>query len=178
MGDIPIDSLMCQETFCLIITSVIIQWCHLDIAHIGRFVSRSRHLKHWTFSSHFLLLCFNILNTNIIWAISFVISWCVNRHCDYYTTSNISVCHLEIGHFGRFVNMQKYLKHCILYQSFLTIIFFSHVKLWQDVYLHTNCLATLANMAPHAHRLSAYASQRLVSLFDMLSRKYVYVIYW
>ena len=28
-------------------------------------------------------------------------------------------------------------------------------------------------MAPHAHRLSAYASQRLVSLFDMLSRKYV-----
>ncbi|WJX15688.1 hypothetical protein P8452_05799 [Trifolium repens] len=27
-------------------------------------------------------------------------------------------------------------------------------------------------MAPHVHRLSAYASQRLVSLFDMLSRKY------
>jgi hypothetical protein len=42
----------------------------------------------------------------------------------------------------------------------------------QDVYLHTNCLAILANMAPHLHRLSAYASQRLVSLFDMLSRKY------
>ncbi|CAA0823037.1 Unknown protein [Striga hermonthica] len=42
----------------------------------------------------------------------------------------------------------------------------------RDVYLHTNCLATLANMAPHAHRLSSYASQRLVSLFDMLSRKY------
>lgn len=42
----------------------------------------------------------------------------------------------------------------------------------QDVYLHTNCLATLANMAPHVHRLSAYASQRLVSLFYMLSRKY------
>ena len=41
----------------------------------------------------------------------------------------------------------------------------------QDVYLHTTCLATLANMAPHAHRLSAYASQRLVSLFYMLSRK-------
>ncbi|CAN6439611.1 unnamed protein product [Victoria cruziana] len=43
----------------------------------------------------------------------------------------------------------------------------------RDVYLHTNCLATLANMAPHVHRLSAYASQRLVSLFDMLSRKYM-----
>ncbi|KAK6117208.1 hypothetical protein DH2020_049087 [Rehmannia glutinosa] len=41
-----------------------------------------------------------------------------------------------------------------------------------DVYLHTNCLATLANMAPHVHRLSSYASQQLVSLFDMLSRKY------
>ncbi|RXI09744.1 hypothetical protein DVH24_025631 [Malus domestica] len=41
-----------------------------------------------------------------------------------------------------------------------------------DVYLHTTCLATLVNMAPHVHRLSAYASQRLVSLFDMLSRKY------
>ncbi|KAM6545507.1 hypothetical protein CsatB_026243 [Cannabis sativa] len=42
----------------------------------------------------------------------------------------------------------------------------------RDVYLHTTCLATLANMAPHVHRLSSYASQRLVSLFDMLSRKY------
>ncbi|KAL2948696.1 hypothetical protein AAZX31_20G138400 [Glycine max] len=41
----------------------------------------------------------------------------------------------------------------------------------RDVYLQTTCLATLANMAPHVHRLSAYASQRLVSLFDMLSRK-------
>ncbi|XP_061337105.1 uncharacterized protein LOC133284132 isoform X2 [Gastrolobium bilobum] len=42
----------------------------------------------------------------------------------------------------------------------------------RDVYLHTTCLATLANMAPHVHRLSAYAAQRLVSLFYMLSRKY------
>ncbi|KAH7522247.1 hypothetical protein FEM48_Zijuj07G0118200 [Ziziphus jujuba var. spinosa] len=42
----------------------------------------------------------------------------------------------------------------------------------RDVYLHTTCLATLANMAPHVYRLSAYASQRLVSLFNMLSRKY------
>eukprot|EP00271_Cylindrocystis_brebissonii_P005392 TRINITY_DN17402_c0_g1_i1.p1 TRINITY_DN17402_c0_g1~~TRINITY_DN17402_c0_g1_i1.p1 ORF type:complete len:727 (+),score=106.70 TRINITY_DN17402_c0_g1_i1:575-2755(+) len=43
----------------------------------------------------------------------------------------------------------------------------------RDVYLHTNCLATLANMAPHVHQLNAYASQRLVSLFQMLARKYV-----
>eukprot|EP00245_Coleochaete_scutata_P002264 TRINITY_DN1297_c0_g2_i1.p1 TRINITY_DN1297_c0_g2~~TRINITY_DN1297_c0_g2_i1.p1 ORF type:complete len:518 (+),score=93.00 TRINITY_DN1297_c0_g2_i1:66-1556(+) len=42
----------------------------------------------------------------------------------------------------------------------------------RDVYLHTNCLATLANMAPHVHQLNAYASQRLVSLFDMLAKKY------
>ncbi|KAK1395267.1 Dymeclin [Heracleum sosnowskyi] len=42
----------------------------------------------------------------------------------------------------------------------------------RDVYLHTNCLAILANMAPHVHHLSAYASQQLVSLFDMLSRRY------
>lgn len=43
----------------------------------------------------------------------------------------------------------------------------------RDVYLHTNCLATLSNMAPHVHKLNAYAAQRLVSLFDMLSRKYI-----
>ncbi|CAI7879479.1 unnamed protein product [Closterium sp. NIES-53] len=42
----------------------------------------------------------------------------------------------------------------------------------RDIYLHTNCLATLANMAPHAHHLNAYASQRLISLFHMLARKY------
>ncbi|XP_076960317.1 uncharacterized protein LOC143636638 [Bidens hawaiensis] len=42
----------------------------------------------------------------------------------------------------------------------------------RDVYLHTNCLAALANMAPHVHRLSSYASQRLVSLFEILARKY------
>lgn len=46
----------------------------------------------------------------------------------------------------------------------------------QDVYLHTNCLAALANMAPHVHRLDAYASQRLVSLFHMLSRKYIFLL--
>lgn len=44
--------------------------------------------------------------------------------------------------------------------------------LLQDVYLHTNCLATLSNMAPYARGLNAYAAQRLVSLLDMLFRKY------
>ncbi|GBG64367.1 hypothetical protein CBR_g41568 [Chara braunii] len=43
----------------------------------------------------------------------------------------------------------------------------------RDVYLHTNCLATLANMAPYVQQLNSYAAQRLISLFDMLSRKYM-----
>jgi len=39
------------------------------------------------------------------------------------------------------------------------------------VYLHTNTLAALANLAPHMHSLSSLAAQRLVSLFDMLARR-------
>ena len=42
----------------------------------------------------------------------------------------------------------------------------------RDVYLHTNTLAALANLAPHAQDLSSHAAQRLVSLFDMLARRY------
>ena len=42
----------------------------------------------------------------------------------------------------------------------------------RDVYLHTNTLAALANLAPHAQDLSSHAAQRLVSLFDMLGRRY------
>ncbi|EIE20753.1 hypothetical protein COCSUDRAFT_48393 [Coccomyxa subellipsoidea C-169] len=42
----------------------------------------------------------------------------------------------------------------------------------RDVYLHTNTLAALANLAPHADNLSSHAAQRLVSLFDMLARRY------
>ena len=41
----------------------------------------------------------------------------------------------------------------------------------RDVYLHTNTLAALANLAPHAQDLSSHAAQRLVSLFDMLARR-------
>lgn len=32
-------------------------------------------------------------------------------------------------------------------------------------------------MAPHCHRLSAYASERLVSLFDMLAKKYIHLLF-
>ena len=44
----------------------------------------------------------------------------------------------------------------------------------KDVYLHTNTLAALANLAPHINNLSSHAAQRLVSLFDMLSRRSVH----
>ncbi|KAM7485293.1 hypothetical protein LguiA_001302 [Lonicera macranthoides] len=71
---------------------------------------------------------------------------------------------------------QERLLHETSLGSLIIIILIRTVKYnlskLRDVYLHTNCLATLANMAPHVHRLSAYASQRLVSLFEMLSRKY------
>ncbi|GAV57551.1 Dymeclin domain-containing protein [Cephalotus follicularis] len=71
---------------------------------------------------------------------------------------------------------QEHLLHQTSLGSLMVIILIRTVKYnlskLRDVYLHTTCLATLANMAPHVHRLSAYASQRLVSLFYMLSRKY------
>ena len=41
----------------------------------------------------------------------------------------------------------------------------------KDVYMHQNTLAALANMAPHLSSISSHAAQRLVSLFDMLSRR-------
>jgi len=43
----------------------------------------------------------------------------------------------------------------------------------RDLYMHTNCLATLANLAPHLQGLSGYACQRLFSLFGSLSRVYL-----
>ncbi|KAL5782692.1 hypothetical protein ACOSP7_007721 [Xanthoceras sorbifolium] len=71
---------------------------------------------------------------------------------------------------------QEHRLHQTSLGSLMVIILIRTVKYnlskLRDVYLHTTCLATLANMAPHVHRLSAYASQRLVSLFYMLSRKY------
>jgi dymeclin len=42
----------------------------------------------------------------------------------------------------------------------------------KDVYLHTNTLAALANLAPYVSGLSSHASQRMVSLFTMLAKKY------
>lgn len=42
----------------------------------------------------------------------------------------------------------------------------------KDVYLHTNTLAALANLAPYVSGLSSHASQRIVSLFAMLAKRY------
>jgi len=42
----------------------------------------------------------------------------------------------------------------------------------QDAYVHTNCLAALANMAPAYKKLHPQAARSLVSLYDVLSRKY------
>nr|CAD7586627.1 unnamed protein product [Timema genevievae] len=42
----------------------------------------------------------------------------------------------------------------------------------RDKYLHTNCLAALANMSGQFRNLHPYVSQRLVSLFETLSRKH------
>ncbi|KAJ0681748.1 putative dymeclin [Helianthus annuus] len=71
---------------------------------------------------------------------------------------------------------QERLLHQTSLGSLMVIILIRTVKYnmskMRDVYLHTNCLAALANMAPHVHRLTAYASQSLVSLFEILSRKY------
>jgi hypothetical protein len=38
--------------------------------------------------------------------------------------------------------------------------------------LHSNCLATLANIAPYLDGLHPYASHRLVKLFELLTKKY------
>lgn len=42
----------------------------------------------------------------------------------------------------------------------------------RDKYLHTNCLAALANMSSQFENLHTYVSQRIVSLFHLLARKH------
>mmetsp|Transcript_59853 Transcript_59853/g.141599 ORF Transcript_59853/g.141599 Transcript_59853/m.141599 type:complete len:611 (-) Transcript_59853:827-2659(-) len=60
--------------------------------------------------------------------------------------------------------------------SLLVVIFVrtiqSHFQL-KDVYMQTNCLAALANTAPHFRNLHSYAAQRIVVLFDLLQRRYI-----
>ncbi|CAH1251605.1 DYM [Branchiostoma lanceolatum] len=42
----------------------------------------------------------------------------------------------------------------------------------RDKYLHTNCLAALANMSAHFHSLHQYVAQRIISLFELLCKKH------
>lgn len=43
----------------------------------------------------------------------------------------------------------------------------------RDKYLHTNCLAALANMSGQFRSLHPYVAQRLVSLFETLAKKHL-----
>lgn len=45
----------------------------------------------------------------------------------------------------------------------------------RDKYLHTNCLAALANMSGQFRSLHPYVAQRLISLFETLARKHARV---
>ena len=54
---------------------------------------------------------------------------------------------------------------------------FNMAKL-RDVYLHTNCFAALANMAPHFRDVSAYAAQSLGSNYELLANNYMRVAQW
>jgi len=46
----------------------------------------------------------------------------------------------------------------------------------RDKYLHTNCLATLANMSSKFENLHTYVTQKLISLFNLLSRKHTKIL--
>ena len=42
-----------------------------------------------------------------------------------------------------------------------------------DAYVHTNCLAALANIAPLLRKLHPHAARSLVSLYDLFARKFL-----
>lgn len=46
----------------------------------------------------------------------------------------------------------------------------------KDRYLHTNCLAALANMSAHFHNLHPYVSQRIVGIFEILTRRHTKLV--
>ncbi|KAL0267622.1 UNVERIFIED_CONTAM: hypothetical protein PYX00_009838 [Menopon gallinae] len=59
----------------------------------------------------------------------------------------------------------------LLVLVFIRTIHYNMLKM-RDKYLHTNCLAALANMSNNFSNLHSYVSQRLISLFETLARKY------
>lgn len=48
---------------------------------------------------------------------------------------------------------------------------------FQDKYLHTNCLAALANMSSQFKNLHCYVSQRIVSMFEALAKKHARLVH-
>ncbi|KAI8073629.1 Dyggve-Melchior-Clausen syndrome protein-domain-containing protein [Thamnidium elegans] len=46
----------------------------------------------------------------------------------------------------------------------------------KDIYLHTNCLAILANMSNTMSDMHAYVAQRIVSLFELLARRFTKLV--
>ena len=51
-------------------------------------------------------------------------------------------------------------------------IYYIDIVVFQDKYLHTNCLAALANMSSQFTDLHPYVAQRIVSLFSLLQKKH------
>lgn len=77
------------------------------------------------------------------------------------------------------INMcARYLEYLIiLYCTMTTNLMMISVTnelplIFQDKYLHTNCLAALANMSSQFRTLHPYVCQRLVSLFETLSKRH------
>jgi hypothetical protein len=46
----------------------------------------------------------------------------------------------------------------------------------RDKYLHTNCLAALANMSSKFRSLHPYVAQRLISVFETLAKRHLKLI--
>ncbi|CAO3701506.1 unnamed protein product [Rhizopus stolonifer] len=48
-----------------------------------------------------------------------------------------------------------------------------NLSLHRDIYLHTNCLAILANMSSTILDMHAYTAQRVINLFELLTKRYM-----
>lgn len=48
--------------------------------------------------------------------------------------------------------------------------------MFQDAYLHANCLAALANMSSSFKHLSPYVSQKLIGLLETMTKRHAKMI--
>jgi len=60
---------------------------------------------------------------------------------------------------------------CLTYLVLIRIIQFN-LSSHRDVYFHTNCLATMANLGNSIQDIHPYVAQRLVNLFDIVAKRY------